>query len=205
MRFGATAGASRASLRVFDSATNAEARGALEHGAATVFADYYASRRWAFSLAMGAISAGKLDLSWPDHAEHLKLSPGFLATASASYVVADEAPNKPFVLTGMTLGVGVNGAVPESGGASERMIAGDLRLSITAGKTFADAFRPYASARVFGGPVLLGGRATGTDRYHLQPAVGLAVILSRGFDLFAEVAPVFEQAVSVGLGFSPGR
>lgn len=205
MRFGATVGASRASLRVFDSATHAEARGALERGAATVFAGYYASRRWAFSLAMGALLPGKLELTWPDHAEHLTLSPGFLAAASVSYVLANEAPSTPFVLTAMTLGVGVNDATPESGGASERMIAGDVRLSITAGKTFAEAFRPYASARVFGGPVLLGARATGTDRYHVQPALGLAVILPRGFDVFAEVAPAFELAVSMGLGFAPGR
>ena len=65
--------------------------------------------------------------------------------------------------------------------------------------------RTVFMALIVGGPVFVGDRAVGSDRYHLQVAGGLAVVLPRGLDVFAEVAPGPERAVAFGVGFAPGR
>jgi hypothetical protein len=77
---------------------------------------------------------------------------------------------------------------------------------VLVGKTFARLIRPYLAFRAFGGPVIFSdGDVTllGTDRYHVQAALGLSAVLPRGFDAFAEIAPGPERAVAFGAGFRP--
>ena len=62
---------------------------------------------------------------------------------------------------------------------------------------------PYIAVRAFGGPVIWsidGETRTGTDKRHFQIAAGMVSNLPRGFDLFAEVAPFAERAVTIGGG-----
>jgi hypothetical protein len=79
--------------------------------------------------------------------------------------------------------------------------ATDLRAGVAFGTTLFDAVRPYALARVFGGPVFWryqGARVTGTDVSHYQLGAGLAVEIARRLDLFVEGAPLGERAIAFG-------
>ena len=203
MRFALSTGASGASLRMFEGGE--ERAGELWHRLATATVEWQPIPRWSFVLGLGALGDGQLTLEGALHAEVLRLDPGPLATLGASYLVAKEGEAAPFVIATVLAGAGLHTAEPIGGGAREAFTAIDLRAGLAAGKTFVDVLRPYVAARVFGGPALLGDRATGTDRYHLQLAAGLSVVLPRGFDAFAEVAPGPERAATFGVGFAPGR
>jgi hypothetical protein len=203
MRFALSTGASGASLRMFEGGE--ELAGELWHRLATATVEWQPLPRWSFVLGLGVLGDGQLTLEGASHAEVLRLDPGPLATLGASYLVAKEGEAAPFVIATVLAGAGLHTAEPIGGGAREAFTAIDLRAGLAAGKTFVDVLRPYVAARVFGGPALLGDRATGTDRYHLQLAVGLSVVLPRGFDAFAELAPGPERAATFGIGFAPGR
>ncbi len=47
-----------------------------------------------------------------------------------------------------------------------------------------------------------GTTRSGTDQHHFQIAAGLLTSLPRGFDLYAEVAPFGERAVTLGGGLA---
>ena len=210
-RLGITTAATGASLRFTERDGTNQANAELVHRMTTAFLEWRPGRRWSVAFAAGALLGGWVDLAWPGRRESLRLAPGLLTALSGSYLASREGAFAPFVLTGLSLGAGFERAIaephPEAAGqqAAEPFTAVDLRLSVTVGKTFAERLRPYASVRTFGGPIVLGSRALGTDRYHLQAAFGLAVVLPRGFDVFAEAAPGPERAASFGVGFAPGR
>lgn len=78
----------------------------------------------------------------------------------------------------------------------------DLRVGAVAGWTFAERVSPYLAGRVFGGPISWeydGAAVTGTDDYHYQPAVGVALSLSP-LDINAEWAFLGERGFSAGVG-----
>ncbi len=112
----------------------------------------------------------------------------------------------PFLMLGGSLAVASATTRKQQIGAPDVPYwAGDVRFSAVVGKTFFNALSPYATARVFGGPVFwqLDGRdITGTDRYHFQLGAGLSVSLPIGLDVFAEAVPLGERAFSTGAGFS---
>jgi len=81
--------------------------------------------------------------------------------------------------------------------------AADVRVGVTAGKTFGRA-RPYVVARAFGGPVswhVAGQAITGSDSHHYQLGAGIALDLPAHFDLSVEAAPLGEQGLAAGLGY----
>jgi hypothetical protein len=210
LRFGVLAGVSASSLAWFDDARDGDGTAELYHRSLTAMVEARVSRRWAVAMSLGALGPGRLDIEWPSDSaaptfESYSLTPGFLGSLSGSYVALVETPDKPFVLVGLTLGVGTHGAEPRDGSEALGFAAVDARASVTVGKTFAEVLRPYVSARAFGGPIFLGPTARGTDRYHLQGALGLSVALPRGFDVFAEVAPGPERSGTIGVAFAPGR
>jgi hypothetical protein len=204
-RFGVTGGATGASLRFAPSDGGSAADATLTHRMTTAFVEWRPVRRGSVALGLGALAGGRLTVAWPGAPESGALLPGFLATVTGSYLVALEGERTPFVLAGLTLGVGAERFLRDGAPSSEAMTAVDLRASITVGKTFAERLRPYLALRAFGGPVFLGERAVGSDRYHLQAAAGLAVVLPRGFDVFVDASPGPERAASFGVGFAPGR
>ena len=81
-----------------------------------------------------------------------------------------------------------------------------MRVGGILGWTLFDAWTPYAAGRLFGGPVFwkserYGGDAlTGTDRYHIQLAMGSTVTLPVGLYTSVEWAFVGERAVSIEVG-----
>ena len=81
----------------------------------------------------------------------------------------------------------------------------DLRLGGEFGVQVGKIFRPYAVARVFGGPVYwryLGESITGTDTHHYQLGAGAGVRVSKTVNLFLEGVPLGERAVSFGVGLA---
>lgn len=87
---------------------------------------------------------------------------------------------------------------------SPRFTALDLRVGVVAGKTFADVFTPYVTARAFGGPISWrydGEEVTGTDLYKYQVGGGLSLALfDRRFDVFAEGIALGERGLAAGVG-----
>jgi hypothetical protein len=86
-----------------------------------------------------------------------------------------------------------------------RYSAFDLRLGAVVGTTFFDRLSPYALGRVFGGPVYWryqGAAVTGTDTHHYQLGAGLALMLARRLDIFAEAVPLGERSLSAGASVS---
>jgi hypothetical protein len=203
-RFGATLGTTFASLR-FAAEDGTKADAELAHRMTTAFLEWRPLRRLSLSVGLGALVGGRVSIDWPTGTDRGELLPGFLGTASISYLAANEGKVSPFVLVGGQFGVGGERLRLDGSEVTERFTAFDARVSATVGKTFAKRLRPYLSVRAFGGPVLLGERAVGSDRYHLQVATGLAVVLPRGFDVFGEVAPGPERSIAFGVGFAPGR
>lgn len=149
------------------------------------------------SFAGGVVLGGRLTAG----ADGYSLGPGWIASATVSGRVLDGRGATPFLLLSATLAAAHADAWAERSGAHGRLEAYDLRGSLVVGKTFFDVLSPYAAVRAFGGPVVL-GPLLGGDRYHLQLAAGLVSSLPAGFDVFAEIAPGPERAVSAGVGRS---
>lgn len=172
--------------------------------------------RFVLQVGGGAILDGTLTVGGTAHT----VDPGWVAAAGFSYRLADEKKRAPFVLFSYGFAIGrththlrdmpaASIASPWSlamlsrGTAKVPLTAVDLaRVGLTVGKSFGP-LTPFASARVFGGPVFWtidGASATGGDRYHFQLATGASVRPGAGIDLFAEWAFVGERRVSLGVG-----
>ena len=161
------------------------------------------SDKWTLQGAAGAIVTGMLEVD----RERYALGPGWSAGISTSYRVLDGRGWKPFVLLGGTLAFA--GARTQEAGKDNAprigYLAGDIRLSALAGINYMPGIAPYAVVRAFGGPIwwqINGKDVVGTDRYHFQIGVGLAVSMPSGFDAFIEFVPAGERGLSTGLGYS---
>lgn len=169
------------------------ARVDLRQVATTASFEWRLSPKVTLSLGAGALLLGELA---PDvEGEAYRAAPGFAGSLAAAFSVVEQRGAVPFV---MLTAQASSSVVPTAVGP---YVAVDLRASVLAGYTLFERFTPYAVARVFGGPVLWRG-AVGTDLYHYQFGVGAVVGLPKGFDLSAEVVPLGEQRVSVGLGYA---
>jgi hypothetical protein len=156
--------------------------------------------RWTLGGALGTTIAGTIDANGVASS----ISPGPLGAITASFRPLDEGTVAPFVLLTASAAASLSWTMPPGGGSSSTLTAFDVRLGAAAGKTIAHLVTPYVLARAFGGPVLwsiAGASATGTDAYHYQLGVGLAVRAGR-VDLVAEGVPLGERAVVVGVGLA---
>lgn len=157
---------------------------------------------WTVQVGAGGILWGSLGVSGARHS----FGPGWSASVATSYRLLDGRGRMPFLLLGGSLAVANATTREDKPGAAEVPYwAGDLRVSGILGKTFFDVLSPYVAARAFGGPIfwrVAGEDVTGTDRYHVQLGFGLSASLPVGLDVFAELVPLGERAVSTGAGFS---
>lgn len=133
--------------------------------------------------------------------------PGWIVTATWSRRLLEGRGRAPFLLIGLALGASGASTRRETTGTTfaptESLYALDMRVAVTVGKTFWNVLSPYASARAFGGPVFWSYRnesVIGGDKYHFQIALGMAMALPRGFDLFVDGAPLGERAITLGAG-----
>jgi hypothetical protein len=164
---------------------------------------YLPSPRWSLDLGLGSIVGGKLG----QDATAFEFSPGFAATAGASWRLLESEGARPFVLFTGQIAFETTSTTPE--GARTVPSAGyhalDVRLGAAAGYTFWRTLSPYLVVRGFGGPVFWEFQreaVTGTDTHHYQVGGGLSVVLAKRVDLFVEGVPLGEQGVTAGAGIA---
>jgi hypothetical protein len=159
---------------------------------------YLPTAKLVLQAGAGAAFGGSLTL--PD-GEH-RFSPGPTALIGADYRVFDDGRYFLLLTSGLSFTTARTHAPDE---ASANYTALDLRFGLQFGIELAHVLRPYAVARVFGGPVFWhyeGESVTGTDTHHYQLGAGFAVRLSKTLNVFAEGVPLGEQAVALGAGFA---
>jgi len=133
--------------------------------------------------AVGALVAGTLG--------DVDLDPGFIASATGSWLALPETTSRPFILAAVTASVLT----------APHLTAVDFRASAVVGKTVLDRLTVYAVGRVFGGPVNFDPEvATGGDTHHYAVGAGASLRLPKAFDLFVEGSPLGEQSLNVGAG-----
>jgi hypothetical protein len=145
------------------------------------------------------------------------IGPGFAAFGGIAWRAYDGTDALPFVQLTATLsathaltrtddrGTRTDGSTsPGARAETPRFTAFDLRVGAIAGKTFANAFTPYVTARAFGGPIAWhfdGASVTGTDLYKYQLGGGLSLALfDRRLDVFAEGIAMGERGFAAGIG-----
>jgi hypothetical protein len=161
--------------------------------------DYRFRERWTFEAGAGAIMGGNI---LADRVNHT-IYPGWMLSAGASYLALKPNGWVPFVLA--SLSASFSSAATLTQTQTVGLKAGDFRLGVTAGHTFAERWTPYLTARLFGGPVwwrINDHDVFGGDAYHYQVGAGLVVALPYNFDLSFEVVPLGEQRISLGGGVS---
>ena len=133
--------------------------------------------------AIGALVAGTLG--------DVDLDPGFVASATGSWLALPETAGRPFILVAGTASVLT----------APHLTAVDFRASAVVGKTIFDRLTLYAAGRVFGGPVSFDPEtATGSDTHHYAVGAGASLRLPKAFDVFVEGSPLGEQSLNVGAG-----
>jgi hypothetical protein len=161
--------------------------------------EYDPTRRTAFRAALGAAVGGDLDLP----AGRFAFQPGVAALVGASWRAME---GKPFLSFSAVLSFTTAAAEPiGTGGSRTDYEAFDLRGGVDFGTTLFEVFSPYVLARAFGGPVFWryqGVAVTGTDVSHYQLGAGLALLVSRRVDVFAEGVPLGERAFAEGVAFA---
>jgi len=163
----------------------------LEMLAVTLSFDKRLDERWNLSGAVGAITGG-----WFTADDGVfGAGRGGVASFAVTRTLVQNKGAVPFVLLSASL---TASALDTRAGL---YVGTDLRGAVTAGWTLWDRFSPYLAARAFGGLAFWRGGVY-SDRYHFQLGVGFVVGLPEGLDLSAEVVPLGEQRISVGLGYS---
>jgi hypothetical protein len=159
---------------------------------------YLPTAKLVLQAGAGAAFGGSLTLADGEY----QFSPGPTALVGADFRAFDDG--RYFLI--LTSGLSFSSArTHASGEAGESYQAFDLRLGAQFGLQLAQIVRPYATARVFGGPIFWryeNEAVTGTDTHHYQLGAGLAVRLSKALSVFAEGIPLGEQAVAVGIGLA---
>jgi len=156
---------------------------------------YLPTAKLVLQVGAGAAFGGSLTLPGGSY----QFSPGPTALVGADYRAFDDG--RYFLLLTSSLSL----ALARTHAAGEESVgyqAFDLRLGAQFGIELARRFRPYAVARIFGGPIFWhyeGQAVTGTDTHHYQLGAGLAVRATKALNLFAEGIPLGEQAVAVGV------
>lgn len=153
-------------------------------------------------LQVGAGAAFGGSLTVPDG--EYRFTPGPTALIGADFRAFDEG--RYFLL--LTSALSFSSARTHLQGEAEggtNYSAFDLRLGAQFGMDVARIVRPYALARVFGGPVFWhyqGQSVTGTDTHHYQLGAGVAVRIGKALNIFGEGVPLGEQAIAIGVGLA---
>lgn len=157
---------------------------------------YSPSRRLTLNGALGATLGGSLDTPTGTY----RMSVGPIGALGATWR-AVERRRAFWLLTALLSVSSTETRLAATMDATVRYSAFDLRLGTVVGATFFDRVTPYALGRVFGGPVFWryqGASVTGTDTHHYQLGAGVAVLLVRRLDVYAEGVALGERALSAG-------
>ena len=163
----------------------------IEQIAAIASFEMRATKNLTWQVAAGGLLAGKLTTWDGPH----NTGGGGVVSGGVSWNVLESSGAIPFVMISASASVSL---MPTYAGLYSGI---DLRAAAAAGYTFFDRLTPYLTVRGFGGPVFW-RQQVGTDVYHFQVGVGLVLGLPAGFDLSAELIPLGEQRVFLGLGYA---
>lgn len=185
LRVGLAAGAARTTLLM-----GPERVGVEMLAVSGTFA-YHPDPKKTLQFGAGSLLTGTLTLAGrPYH-----LGPGFTASFGYSALAVEPDGAIPFVM--FTTSIAMTAAPTKI----SSYWAIDLRGGASVGWVLWNRFTPYATARLFGGPVFW-RELVGGDQWHFQLGAGFVLGLPGGFDLTAEVVPLGEQAISAGVGYS---
>lgn len=159
---------------------------------------YLPTAKLVLQAGAGAAFGGSLTLPNGEY----EFTPGPTALIGADFRAFDDGRYFLLLTSGFSFSTARTHA-PEK--PTETYTAFDLRLGAQFGVELARIFRPYALARVFGGPIFWhyeGQAVTGTDTHHYQLGAGLAVSVTKTLNFFAEGLPLGEQTVALGVGLA---
>jgi hypothetical protein len=166
-----------------------------ERHVSLVTVDHRPSRRVTLSTGAGVFLGGSLSTD----STRYEFAPGFVGVLGGAWRLWDRGRAGPFaLLTGQL-------SYASTRVADAAYNAFDLRAGVVVGTTLGGTVTPYATARAFGGPVFWryqGESVRGTDTHHYQLGGGVAVLLGRRVDLFAEGVPLGERGVVAGVGLA---
>lgn len=192
----ATYGVSATTLKLSDGASVDELRRAV-----SVSLAWRKSDSLTFETVLGASLSGSMTIG----AQRYEIRPGGLAGVAATWRIVDGKGAVPFVLMSLAFTGSIASTGPSGTDGSAALGSIDFRGGLVTGKTFFDVLSPYAAVRLFGGPVIwrhAGAAVVGGDLYHVQIGAGLVTALPRAMNLFAEIDPLGERAVTIGGGKS---
>ena len=188
-------GASRATIR-FDNDQELE----VQQSSLSATLGYQYSTRLGLSASAGAVLGGKVE----GEGFRGDVGKGFSMSAALNHLTMLETAKRPFLSTSLSLAFSRTTAESDDG-TSQRWVATDLRIGAMVGKTLLDRFVPFASARVFAGPVTwrLGGeKVVGSDVHHYTVGGGMLYQVPGVLSVFAELLPVGERSMSLGASLS---
>lgn len=158
--------------------------------------------RFAFAVSLGVIAGGSLDGGLGNY----RLSPGFLASASAAYTFLDGTGAWPYVAATFIAGMATAGTQNELNAQDHpQLTALDFRLVGVIGKQLFGFWFPYAGVAVFGGPVYFspaGRSLVGSDVHHFRLSLGSSFSLPAHLEAFVEVGFLGEQNLLLGVGYA---
>ena len=191
-RVGASGGAFRSTI-AFDDNQEVD----VEQATLSAIVGYQLSPKTGLVASVGAIVGGEVD-----HGNTTgDVGGGVLGAVTVTYLPFYETESRPFILGSFTFGYSRTSAVSDDGMRHD-WTATDARLGLMLGKTFAERYVPFVSARAFGGPVswtLGGDEVTGSDIYHYTLGLGGSYRIPGKLDIFVEVLGLGEQSASAGM------
>jgi len=170
----------------------------IEQQSVLAMVDYHLRPRWTLGIGAGAILGGTLDTA---AGTHHTFGPGVVFAVSASYLVVAGSQSRPFVVASASLGGSLTSTTEDGAGvAATGFRAVDGRLGVAVGMS-CWRMSPYLTGRVFEGQFFWPDFSfRGRDLYRYQLGAGLVVRLPRGVDVNAELVPLGEQALTLGVG-----
>ncbi|GMV13821.1 MAG: hypothetical protein HS104_39775 [Polyangiaceae bacterium] len=144
-------------------------------------------------LSGGMIGGGDFD----GEGRRYSVGTGWLAAATGGYRLLGGGDGELFGVVTLTMGFSRTHVEHAASKEDEALSASDLRLGTELGVTLFERLRPFALARVFGGPVQFrraGEARTGGDRHHYALGVGAGTDAGGGLDLRFEGALLGERA-----------
>lgn len=196
-RVGASWGGFDTTLK-FSGAADPVGDGSMRQHALVATGEVRISPRTVLLGSLGSALGGRFDFGGLRH----DVRPGPLVGVAVGHRLVEAKGARPFVLATASLGASFLQTELQTETASSRtaFTATDARVGAVVGYTFGPV-SPYLLARAFGGPIFWNGY-TGTDRYHYNLGLGLALGPRWGFDLGAEASLLGERRATVSAGFN---
>lgn len=173
----------------------------LELSTASFSGSWQINNKWSLRGGLGLILGGEITDS-NDFVQDVQ--PGGVVSVGIEYLAIFGERYKPTIDFSLLLSGSATEIENPDNMSKTSYVSSDLRLGGRAGWNIKSKLFPYASARLFGGPVswtLNGKDVTGTDIHHYQLAVGAAMQFGN-VATYVEYAGFGEKAMSLGVSYA---